>query len=249
MSDLSGPSFRTGFESYLTGYPLDSGGFYCFARTWFAPELPRPGCVWTHTILISDTDVARVHDFRSLLSHFRRPPAPNDVAGYDTPIRHSALSIEPYDVDHKTCSALLSLLYGSPSCKVVITGEDSRSHENLAIGVFSQQWPRLRRSFRFCTGALAIRDVDFDLAVTPRNALHQSAANESVILTPEAMTTAVAQRAANDWVSSATEDLLAGNSEMPLGRSDLIMTMEEAFIVPFVRSTLLLHERVKVWIR
>lgn len=73
MSDLSGHSFRAGFDSYITGYPLEDGGHYCLARTWFAPELPRPGCVWTHTILISDTDVAQISDFQSVLPHFRRP--------------------------------------------------------------------------------------------------------------------------------------------------------------------------------
>src|SRR2546426_11158742 len=82
MSDLSGPSFRSGFDSYLTGYPLERGGFYCLARTWFALELSRPGCVWTHTILISDTDVARIHDFRSILLHFRRPLSNQDIESY-----------------------------------------------------------------------------------------------------------------------------------------------------------------------
>src|SRR5579872_1415199 len=52
MSDLSGPGFRRGYESYLTGYPLGGAGVYCIARTWFAPELSRPGCVWTHSILL-----------------------------------------------------------------------------------------------------------------------------------------------------------------------------------------------------
>lgn len=56
--DLSGPAFRTGFESYLTGYPLKTFGLYCFARTWFALELPRPGCVWTHTLIIKNEDGA-----------------------------------------------------------------------------------------------------------------------------------------------------------------------------------------------
>src|SRR5437660_8372161 len=87
MSDLSGPSFRAGFDSYLTGYPLAVGGLYCLARTWFAPELSRPGCVWTHTILISDTDVAQIPDFRFLLSHFRRPLSSRDLENYKVPIQ------------------------------------------------------------------------------------------------------------------------------------------------------------------
>src|SRR5207249_9285845 len=49
MSDLSGSSMVSGFEEYLTGYPLISNDAYALAKTWYAPEMPRPGCVWTHT--------------------------------------------------------------------------------------------------------------------------------------------------------------------------------------------------------
>src|ERR1700721_2594328 len=70
MSDLSGPSFRAGFDSYLTGYPLEAGRFYCLARTGFAPELSRPGCVWTHTILVSNTNAEGFKIFRLFFSIF-----------------------------------------------------------------------------------------------------------------------------------------------------------------------------------
>src|SRR5208337_2342062 len=161
MSDLSGPSFRAGFESYLTGYPLAAGGFYCLARTWFAPELPRPGCVWTHSIFISDTDLARIGDFRSIIPCFRRPSSPKDIGSYNTSIRISPSCDKPYNLADEVTSALLSLLYGSASQTVVLTSSSSLSYEELVLAVFSQQWPRLRRNFRFCTGALAIRDVAF----------------------------------------------------------------------------------------
>ena len=36
-----------GFDQYVTGYPLDSINAYALAMTWYAPEMPRPGCVWT----------------------------------------------------------------------------------------------------------------------------------------------------------------------------------------------------------
>src|SRR5262249_10651964 len=56
LSDLSGSGSIDGFESYLTGYALPSAGAYALARTWVALEMPRPGCVWTHTLLL-DLDV------------------------------------------------------------------------------------------------------------------------------------------------------------------------------------------------
>src|SRR5260370_6310941 len=120
MSYLSGPSFRAGFDSYLTGYPLEAGRFYCLARTWFAPELSRPGCVWTHTILISDTDVARIQDFRSILSHFRRPGSKEDVESYEEPIHISRLFSQPYQLDESATRMLFHLLYGSPSRRIIL---------------------------------------------------------------------------------------------------------------------------------
>src|SRR5882672_629479 len=52
MSDLSGSNVVNGFEEYVTGYPLAALGFYALAKTWYAAEMPRPGCVWTHTLFI-----------------------------------------------------------------------------------------------------------------------------------------------------------------------------------------------------
>src|ERR1700722_10510293 len=52
LSDLSGSNISIGFDEYITGYPLPSLDAYALAKSWYAPEMPRPGCVWTHTILI-----------------------------------------------------------------------------------------------------------------------------------------------------------------------------------------------------
>jgi hypothetical protein len=218
MSDLSGPSFRTGFDSYLTGYPLLTGGFYCLARTWFAPELPRPGCVWTHTILISETDVAQIHDFRSILSHFRRPLSDQDIQSYKEPIHHTFSISQRYDCDQDVGGVLLYLLYGSPSRRVILTSESSRPYEETVIALFGQQWPRLRRNFRFCTGALAIRDVDFDLAVAPPDALRQDTDTQKTTTVASNDASAVAEQSGEDWVRVALDDLLKANPQTALRR-------------------------------
>src|SRR5712692_7263106 len=58
MSDVSGSGAVIDKAGYLTGYPLPESGMYALARTWPATELPRPGCVWTHTLLIDFSDLA-----------------------------------------------------------------------------------------------------------------------------------------------------------------------------------------------
>ena len=73
LSDMSGRSMVSGFEEYITGYPLADGGYYAFARTWYAPEKERPGCVWTHSLLISEGQLGRIRDLGTLRRLFRRP--------------------------------------------------------------------------------------------------------------------------------------------------------------------------------
>src|SRR3954463_7223741 len=72
LSDMSGRSMVPGFEEYLTGYPLSDGTYYAFARTWYALEMERPGCVWTHTLLIGAKDLGGVMELGSLRRLFRR---------------------------------------------------------------------------------------------------------------------------------------------------------------------------------
>src|SRR4051812_447737 len=75
LSDLSGDGFYSGFEEYLTAYPLPERNqkLYAFARTWYASEMERPGCVWTHTLIINIEDFKFITDVNVLLELFSRP--------------------------------------------------------------------------------------------------------------------------------------------------------------------------------
>src|SRR5579862_1649963 len=75
LSDLSGPEVYPDFEEYLTGYPLLDLRQFVFAKTWYAEEMPRPGCVWTHSLVIDFDDLDGIEDLRRLISLFRRPTA------------------------------------------------------------------------------------------------------------------------------------------------------------------------------
>ena len=73
LSDASGSTSSIETTGYLTGYPLPEAGLYAFAKTWPAPEMPRPGCVWTHTLLIDFADLATIADLAGLVAAFRQP--------------------------------------------------------------------------------------------------------------------------------------------------------------------------------
>lgn len=71
-------------SSYITTYRLPQSHYYVIAKSWYAPEMSRPGCVWTHSFIINLEEISRDFDFRALFHFFRRPKAP--LTGYDTPL-------------------------------------------------------------------------------------------------------------------------------------------------------------------
>jgi GTPase-associated protein 1, N-terminal domain type 1 len=126
LSDLSGPSAAIEPAGYLTGYPLGDSKMYAIARTWPAPEMSRPGCVWTHTILINFADIATLNDASTLLPLFRRPTG-ESMAAYgesvETPLDSSTAALpaeaEPY------ARALLASLYGKPRKRIVAPAQSA----------------------------------------------------------------------------------------------------------------------------
>lgn len=150
MSDLSGPGVKPPRGGYLTGYPLEKSGRYVLARTWSAPEMPRPGCVWTHSLIIENADVAAMVSASSLLDAFKRPEGIDAKAAYgalEVPLSPDPVRVEP----SVRVETLLESLYAFPDLPILVETGDSEDDEKLATAIWMQQWPRLRRSFGFCT--------------------------------------------------------------------------------------------------
>ena len=138
MSDVSGPNAQIVSDGYLTGYPLLDCGLYALARTWPAPEMPRPGCVWTHTLLIDFADLAII-DSVTLIGSFRRPQPP-DLTAYSGPIATSATSISgsrPSPFSFSTpwmIAPILVGLYERPDEKILVRWAKSARRRGLRSG-------------------------------------------------------------------------------------------------------------------
>ena len=171
MSDLAGQGEGPGEDGYLTGYPLSGDGTYALTRTWLAPEMSRPGCVWSHTILIDFSDLANIYN-PSFLNLFRHPSPHIDNNIYSTPIQ-----FKPCDQTFLKSSfpvsamaVLLDAVYNSPNAKIFFRASENLPIENITLALWLQQWPRLRRTFRFCTWAPSDRSRQneiFDLQFVP----------------------------------------------------------------------------------
>ncbi|KKN14735.1 hypothetical protein LCGC14_0993170 [marine sediment metagenome] len=176
LSDLSGTSTISGFESYLTGYPLRDAEVYALSRTWYATEQPRPGCVWSHTLLLGFDLLATITDFRFIEALFRRPEAAAGLRGYAVPLEVREEPADPTQMrpSKSLVAELADALYWHEGRPVIVSAAASVDFELAALAIWSQQWPALRKAFTFCTGSLsgrALAGKAFQFQVVPRSSV------------------------------------------------------------------------------
>lgn len=181
LSDIASSGLRIGRDGYLTGYPLADSGYYALARTWSATEIKRPGAVWTHTLLIEFADLPMLRDAHLLLRHFNRPsldPTRAIGADFGDPIRIEEFATTTVHASWQETMSwsrqLIAALYSLPTDRVVAPAPSTSNDdtERAVLSIWSQQWPRLRRTFRFCTMTSTDRSSDkmgFDLQVLPES--------------------------------------------------------------------------------
>jgi hypothetical protein len=212
LTDLSGPQLVQGFETYLTGCPLPDGS-YLLARTWYAAEMERPGCVWTHSLLLSPESLSLHHGYH-LNKHFRRPDISRggrvrDAESYEYPIKLESGGRADYpSTSLEIATQVLELLYAHASETVVLAASDSSAFEPSVLQAWDRQWPALKVALRFCTGSLQTRssaNEPFDIEVMPfRSAGELSRAGGPFVFLPNQATAvaSILREAIDDSLSS-----------------------------------------------
>jgi hypothetical protein len=187
LSDAVGTRPDQSIDGYLTGYPLPDGR-YALARTWYAWELPRPNCVWTHTIVLDARAIASLGTHLEVFRSFRRPQVGHSIYDYSLPLQLESnakpIPALPASVHFSVISELVRLLYESDDEPASAAVEDAADREAIASAIWLQQWPSLRKRFAFCTGAVNIRTVGhraFDLNLSSPSYLAYSAPNVPVL--------------------------------------------------------------------
>lgn len=171
LSDLSGPEMDERFDGYISGYPLSEIRYYALARTWYANEMPRPGCVWTHTLLVPFSELGRKSNVFRWLDLLRRPRQVKTTSKDDSVIMTaSTTGYRMPTASSAEAATLLNSVYAYSAQSTIVVGTDPFYLEPLVISLWASQWPRLRRNFTFCTGSLSPRffgDKPFDLQIAP----------------------------------------------------------------------------------
>jgi hypothetical protein len=173
LSDMSGPSMHPGFHEYLTGYPLPGADYFVFAKTWYAPEMQRPGCVWTHSLLVPRAQVASMATAR-LMESLRRPQVDGVDAAATSPVVIDEEAPVPGTsdgfADRGLSATMIGAVLGQPR-PVIVVADTAAQFEALFLRLWEELWPAERTRFSFCTGALMPRTSAgalLDLQAVPR---------------------------------------------------------------------------------
>jgi hypothetical protein len=154
----------------LSGFPLPSG-LFALSLTWPAPEMPRPGCVWTHSLLFDEAGIANIEP-DELLSLFRRPHGTLPdlepyLKGLDAVASQSG-GHQPQFEEIAWAETISWAMYEPPVRAVRVLRvdlADTLRHE-LMLRTWIQAWPELRATLTFADAPRTTRDLDqreFDL--------------------------------------------------------------------------------------
>ena len=181
-TDRSAPSEKMEPQGYLTGFPLGEEGAYALIRTWPAPEVERPGSVWSHVLLIDFSELARVPNLGILNTCFLRP---DRRPGYLDLYRNQCAVARPTSgglspqLDEEAAAIVLHAVYDKADLSAQVDISHMHDVETLVLELWSQQWPRLRRRFRFCSFCDAGKSEkfsDFDLQLFRGSSITQRSA-------------------------------------------------------------------------
>lgn len=173
LSDWTGFRNEIGEDSYMTFYPLSNGEKYAFAKTWYADEMERPGCVWTHTLIVDLKDMDRNFDFRVLNDYFRRPQKDEydfyqhkiEIDNFET--RYSNVVFSMFD--DTSLLVLYLLLLGNNKNLFIYMDKDQRAYVALCFYLLQYLPLDILKWVSMSTGSISRRKLgseDFSIQFT-----------------------------------------------------------------------------------
>ena len=173
LSDWTGYRNELGEDSYMTFYPLSNGEKYAFAKTWYADEMERPGCVWTHTLIVALKDMDRNFDFRELNNYFRRPQKDEydfyqhkiEIDTYETKDSNVVFSM----FDDTSLLVLYLLLLGNNKNLFIYMDKDQRAYVALCFYLLQYLPLDMLKRISLSTGSVSRRKLgneDFSIQFT-----------------------------------------------------------------------------------
>lgn len=163
LSDLSGTDAADGFDFYYSGYLLENEELVVLSKTWYAPEMSRPGCVWTHSLLIPIQAVAFcAANIDVLLTKFKRPSINESQIKYSESLiinTHEAI-LKKYD--DKKIQYLIWVMIGQTPPNYIVA-KDSEEFIKEFLFIWFTCYSELSYDYSFITGTSFIKSDNSNL--------------------------------------------------------------------------------------
>jgi len=226
LASIDGFEYR---DNYVSGFPLGDGTRYVLVCTWPAPEQTRPGCVWSHVLLLQYADFGSIRDAAGILQLFKRP---NSIMGFDDYSRTISVDLSKasgwYDkkIDKPTVVSVIDSVYKTDK-SVIVRSQSLDMLSLVLLGIWCQQWPRLRRAFSFSTAYFgtpskgASRDsFRFDVQVVPSGVRTLRVTEATAVLNLDQLESFPKV----DWASVAADELLGSKARIDgnIGLADFL---------------------------
>ena len=155
-------------RDYITAYPLLESPYYVIAKSWYADEMRRPGCVWTHSLLIKRNDLGKIIDYRQLLTLFKRPAVDKeDFLDYSKSIALNEKSIYleskgyPCLTEAKVSELYATMLSPQPVC--ILKEIDNTELQELLLNLYNYLPSGLLWQQSLCSGTALPRSYEGQL--------------------------------------------------------------------------------------
>lgn len=150
-SDLLADSGNAPEGSYLACYPLPSTSRHVLSRTWPAGAGARPGSVWTHSLILDYQALALVADLVALEPLLLRSGILDRGKGIKPLFVDAAIQTDGPLRLGESAGAALEGLYRKSSVAITVPSATQAQNDHLALALWRQMWPGLRRQFAFVT--------------------------------------------------------------------------------------------------
>lgn len=195
--------------SYITAYPLPDSDYYAIAKTWYADEMERPGCVWTHTLLFNIHDLSGNTDIRLLLEYFKRPKKDQfDVYSKDIILEdNNILATRYWTEQNKPLLNSISTIYERIIKHQTICLDVSKSslfYQQLSLTLIRHIPPLMLKNISLCSGTAQLRRINgnsmnLQFSLSCKDDLNKIAINDSN----------------NNWIEVIARSIVDEKQEIP----------------------------------
>lgn len=164
LSDWSEYVGTDNMRDYITAYPLDESPFYVVAKTWYADAMRRPGCVWTHSLLIHKDDLNKIVDFYNLSYLFEAPATEEESSdnyantlAYVEDAQEATLDLSQIS-ENKVAEVYEKML--SSNAEFILTEFTTQQNQDLLLTLLNYMPVDILKHKSFCSGTAAPRSYD-----------------------------------------------------------------------------------------